>query len=79
MASVSGSESWKRHFKVCNPGFSPKNLEFVCKVASASSDLLFKDWNKKIEKDNHMILNVTDYSDLTLDVLGKAGFGKFDN
>lgn len=78
LASVQ-SENWKRHFKVCNPGFSPKNLEYVCKVAAQSSDLLFNEWKKVIEKDGKVVLQVTDYSDLTLDVLGKAGFGKFYN
>ncbi|KAG2377808.1 hypothetical protein C9374_008893 [Naegleria lovaniensis] len=69
------TEEWKKHFKICSPGFSSKNLEYMCKIAVESTDLMFKKWDEKLQQCSQFVLNVGDYSDITLDVLGKAGFG----
>ncbi|KAG2374400.1 hypothetical protein C9374_010970 [Naegleria lovaniensis] len=69
------NETWKKHFKVCSPGFSPVNLQFMCKVAVKTCDLLFEKWDKQLEGKKEFMLQVGNYSDVTLDILGKAGFG----
>ncbi|KAL9654311.1 hypothetical protein ABK040_010342 [Willaertia magna] len=75
--SALDNETWKKHHKVCAPAFSIKNLEHVCEMAVKSTDLLIeRKWDLKL--DNQEIgfeLDLGDYSDVTLDVLGKVGFG----
>ena len=65
-------ESWKKHHKICSPGFSPRNLNYMCKVAVQTCDLMFERWNKQLESEKEMVLNVGNYSDITLDILGKV-------
>lgn len=68
------TEEWKKHFKICSPGFSSKNLEFMCQISVESTDLMFKKWDEQLSQEGScFVLNVGDYSDITLDVLGKAG------
>ncbi|KAF0973308.1 hypothetical protein FDP41_008515 [Naegleria fowleri] len=71
------NETWKKHFKVCSPGFSPVNLQFMCKVAVKSCDLLFEKWEQELKRQQGatqkmIMLQVEHYSDATLDILGKA-------
>ncbi|KAG2377810.1 hypothetical protein C9374_008895 [Naegleria lovaniensis] len=73
--SALNTESWKKHFRVCSPAFSSKNLEYMCKVATQSSELLFQRWNKGIKENSPFILPLGNFSDVTLDILGKAAFG----
>ncbi|KAG2374401.1 hypothetical protein C9374_010971 [Naegleria lovaniensis] len=68
------NETWKKHFKVCSPGFSPVNLRFMCKVAVNSCDLLLEQWEKQLQGKKEFMLQPETYSDVTLDILGKAGF-----
>ena len=60
------NDTWKKHFRICSPAFVPKNLEYTCRVATKTCDLMFKNWNRKIEKNGNMQLTVGDYSDITL-------------
>ena len=78
----SSDESWKKHHKVCAPAFSSKNLEYMTTVASNSMDLIRSTkWDKEIEQakkrgERGIVFDANaDFSDVTLDVLGKAGFG----
>ena len=72
--SALNTESWRKHHRVCAPAFSSTNLEYMCEVAANSSDLLFKRWNESIQKhDCHMVTH-NDFSNVTADVIGKAGF-----
>ncbi|EFC38409.1 predicted protein [Naegleria gruberi] len=71
IVSAVNNERWKRHFKVCSPAFSPQNLIYVCQVACQSAELLFERWSKD---ESGVMLSNDDFSDITLDVLGKAGF-----
>ena len=73
--SALNTESWKKHFRVCSPAFSSKNLEYMCKVATQSSELLFQRWDKGIKENKPFILPLGNFSDVTLDILGKAAFG----
>ena len=66
--------AWRRHHRVCAPAFSTADLEYMCEVAANSSDLLFRKWNGLIELHNSFVLEDGDFSDVTADVLGKAGF-----
>ncbi|KAL9642911.1 hypothetical protein ABK040_010605 [Willaertia magna] len=76
--SAPNMEIWKRHHKVCVPAFSSKNLEFTCKQTVLSMDLLFSQWDSCQVDDNTKngnVLNLNDFALVTLDVLGKVGFG----
>ncbi|KAL9645200.1 hypothetical protein ABK040_002401 [Willaertia magna] len=66
------TETWKKHHKICAPAFSSKSLEYMCKVSSDAIDLLME---TRWTKDKAFNLDLGDFSDATLDVLGKAGFG----
>ncbi|KAG2372836.1 hypothetical protein C9374_013116 [Naegleria lovaniensis] len=73
------SEAWKNHHRVASGAFASKNLEYMSSVASNSVDLIRSTkWDKEIEasKTKSIIIDSNgDFSDITLDVLGKAGFG----
>ncbi|KAG2392370.1 hypothetical protein C9374_012622 [Naegleria lovaniensis] len=73
------SEAWKNHHRVASGAFASKNLEYMSTVASNSVDLIRSTkWDKEIEASKTrsiMIDSNSDFSDITLDVLGKAGFG----
>ncbi|KAL9653414.1 hypothetical protein ABK040_002050 [Willaertia magna] len=76
--SALDNETWKKHHKVCAPAFSIKNLEHVCETAVNSMDLLIeRKWKVELKnkKEEGFLMDLGDYSDVTLDVLGKAGFG----
>lgn len=72
-------DTWKNHHKVASGAFASKNLEFMAKVASKSVDLCRSSkWDKLIRESptKSFVLDANgDFSDITLDVLGKAGFG----
>jgi len=78
----SSSETWKNHHRVSSGAFASKNLEFMSKVAANSVDLMRStkwdlDMKKALERGERglVIDSNSDFSDATLDVLGKAGFG----
>ncbi|KAG2387386.1 hypothetical protein C9374_001718 [Naegleria lovaniensis] len=72
-------ETWKNHHKVASGAFASKNLEYMARVASKSVDLCRSSkWDKLIRDSptKSFVLDANgDFSDITLDVLGKAGFG----
>jgi len=72
--SALNTQAWKRHHKVCAPAFSSTNLEYMCSVAVNSSELLFEKWDSSIKKDGTYLLEEEDFSNVTVDVIGKAGF-----
>lgn len=74
------TESWKRHHRVCFPAFSIDNLNYMCEEAVNTADLLFsKVWNERLKKNSKdgrsFMLDEKDYSMITIEVLGRAGFG----
>ncbi|KAG2386016.1 hypothetical protein C9374_003165 [Naegleria lovaniensis] len=74
------TEAWKRHHKVCYPAFSIDNLNYMCEEAVNTADLLFsKVWNERLKKNSKdgksFMLDLDDYSMITIEVLGRAGFG----
>ena len=76
IVTVLHTEEWKKHFKVCSPAFSPTNLRYMCKVTVESVEQLFERWNTKIQEGGNgtCLLTKQDLSDITFQVLGKAGF-----
>ena len=64
--TATNTEKWKKHYKICSAAFTPKNLMYVCKVADKSCDLLFEIWNERLKENGSMILDVNEYSNLTL-------------
>ncbi|KAF0978368.1 hypothetical protein FDP41_002883 [Naegleria fowleri] len=75
-------DNWKRHHRVASGTFSTKNLEYMSQVAVNSVDLVRSaKWDKDLEqafkkgKKGILLDANADFSDVTLDVLGKAGFG----
>ncbi|KAG2386061.1 hypothetical protein C9374_003210 [Naegleria lovaniensis] len=75
-------DNWKRHHRVASGAFSSKNLEYMSQVAVNSVDLIRSaKWDKDMEqalksgKKGILLDANADFSDVTLDVLGKAGFG----
>ena len=77
-----GGESWKNHHRVASGAFASKNLEYMAGIASDSVDLIrTHKWEKEMKsalesgKKGFVFDSNGDYSDMTLDVLGKAGFG----
>ncbi|KAL9641722.1 hypothetical protein ABK040_007399 [Willaertia magna] len=74
--SVLDTDEWKKHHKVCAPAFSNKSYEHMCEVAVQSCNLLFEQkWESAIKKNNSFELEPVDFYNVTLDILGKAGFG----
>ncbi|EFC42580.1 predicted protein [Naegleria gruberi] len=71
--SAQNNESWKKHFKVCNPAFGPKNLKYLCKVAVESCNSMFEMWDRRCDGTNNCILEHDDYPNLSLQILGLAG------
>ncbi|KAL9658446.1 hypothetical protein ABK040_005989 [Willaertia magna] len=70
-------EEWKRHHNVCYHAVDNNSLEYMCKVAVESTDLLFsKKWDIILNENNNkgFELDVSDYTDVTLDILGKTAF-----
>ncbi|KAG2385708.1 hypothetical protein C9374_003523 [Naegleria lovaniensis] len=81
---------WKNHHVVVSPSFSTNNLRYMCESAIKATDALFKTkWEKLLDKSSETItvkgnrgeqkkgfvLDLEDYSDVTLAVIGEAGFG----
>jgi cytochrome P450 len=69
---------WKQHHALCSPVFSTSHLSYMADISVDSMDLLIQRWNKKLEqeKKNSIVINGEhDMTDVTLDIIGKAGFG----
>jgi len=76
--SAPSTEEWKKHHKACFQAFSLENLKLLCGEAVNSTDLLMKRWDQQIQssKDGSTMINpAKDYTSITLDVIGKVGFG----
>ena len=75
--SAEDGVEWKRHHRVCAPAFSTANLQCMCVAAVRSTDLLVESkWEEMLRRDKEGFrLDLNDFSDVTLDVIGKAGFG----
>ena len=75
--SAQDGPDWKRHHRVCAPAFSTANLQCMCVAAVKSTDLLVETrWEELLRgKKEGFRLDLHDFSDVTLDVIGKAGFG----
>lgn len=70
------TSDWKKHHKVVSPAFSKDNLEYVCEEAVNCTDLMMKlFWEKRLKKDGKLTLSDDDFCSITLEVLGRAGFG----
>ena len=74
--SAGTTEQWKRHQRVCAPAFSIDNLQFMSETAVECTDLLRKEWDKKLaHKPSGIPLEGNDFTKITLEVLGRSGFG----
>ncbi|CAO3624112.1 unnamed protein product [Cunninghamella echinulata] len=68
----SNGQEWLKHRKLVNPAF---HRSFPVKLFGESVQDLFDTWEKKYPQ-NEFTLDVTEYFDrLTLQIIGKAGFG----
>jgi len=77
LLSAPDGEVWKNHHSIVSPSFSTSNLQFMCEVATKSTDLLFATkWDKEAKKNNgSFVMDPEDMSSLTLQIIGSAGFG----
>lgn len=74
--SMLEADTWKPHHRICSPAFSSNNLKFVTKVTCESFDeMVAHRWEKLPDANGSFILPIDDYSDLTLQVLGRSIFG----
>ena len=72
VSAIDGPE-WKRHHTVCSSAFGTSNLKYMSKVSYDTTQSLMKEWDTKPAEGFQ--LDLADFNRLTLDVLGKAGFG----
>lgn len=71
IVTIPGYAEWRRHRILCNPSFSDSHLKYVAEVAVDCAKLLMQRWETKQGHVNPE----HDMSDLTMDVIGKVGFG----
>ena len=66
-------EDWKKHRKICNPGFSLANQKHVFESVQQYSNLMFNKWDNTL-KNNGDICDVdAEMVNLTLSIIGTAG------
>ncbi|KAG2388627.1 hypothetical protein C9374_000066 [Naegleria lovaniensis] len=74
--STSDHETWKMHHKICSPAFSSQNLQHLTELASQCFDeMVEKRWKLNHDLKGGFEMNMKDYSDLTLHILGLSVFG----
>lgn len=71
IVSASGGAIWRKHRLLANPAFAERHLRFMAEHTVNSMDLLFDRWSKN----QYMCNPARDITDVTLDVIGKVGFG----
>ena len=73
---TSKREEWKKHRRVCNPGFSRNAMVSLCEQTQKFCDLMIEGINKKL-KNGEDTLGIYDYTTkLTLSVIISTGFGR---
>lgn len=74
--SACNHEEWKIHHKICSPAFSSRNLQHLTQVAGHCVDEMVEfRWKRNYSIEQGFQMDMKDYSDLTLHILGLSVFG----
>lgn len=76
IVSTLKNSEWKIHRQIANPAFDESHLIYMANICVESINLLQQRWDKLIEQDNEITVDLfKEFSELTLDIIGKTGFG----
>eukprot|EP01116_Phalansterium_solitarium_P019436 TRINITY_DN5411_c0_g1_i2.p1 TRINITY_DN5411_c0_g1~~TRINITY_DN5411_c0_g1_i2.p1 ORF type:complete len:381 (-),score=94.66 TRINITY_DN5411_c0_g1_i2:198-1301(-) len=67
-------DTWRHHRKLLQPAFSPANLKHTVAAANAVCDVLDERWDEHVAT-GEFFNACSDFSNLTLDVIGLVAFG----